>query len=138
MLLIEDDSEDADQLQETLEKCENLLADVTWAQNLSEGMAYARQREFDIVLLDLGLPDCEGLDSLAGLLETLQDVPIIIFSGLDHQTLAVKALQMGVQDYLVKGRFDVDSLTRAIQFAIERHKRLVRLKLNQSFAKTDC
>ena len=78
----------------------------------------------DVILLDLSLPDSQGLDSFDQVRLLTLNTPIIILSGLDDQTIAVKAVQQGAQDYLVKGGFDTELLVRAIRYAIERQNLL--------------
>jgi signal transduction histidine kinase len=81
-----------------------------------------------VLLLDLSLPDAHGLDTVERASEAAPDVPIIVLTGLDDQTVALQAVQAGAQDYLVKGQFDATLLTRSIRYAMER-KRLERERL---------
>ena len=77
---------------------------------------------FDVVLLDLGLPDSVSLDGLVQIRGQKTRLPIIVLTGLSDEDLAVKAIALGAQDYLVKGKFDADSLYRAIHYSIERQR----------------
>ncbi len=79
----------------------------------------------DVVLLDLSLPDSQGLESFSKVKLLTQNTPIIILSGLDDQNVAVRAVQQGAQDYLVKGSIDTELLVRAIRYAIERQNLLI-------------
>ena len=72
------------------------------------------------MLLDLSLPDARRLEALMQLRAAAPEVPIVILSGLQDELLAIKAVQEGAQDYLIKGRVDSDQLGRAISYAIER------------------
>jgi len=73
-----------------------------------------------VILLDLGLPDSQGLDTLARTYDQVRDVPIVLLTGLDDKTLAMQAMRAGAQDYLVKGQIDSNLLARTIRYAIER------------------
>jgi len=84
-----------------------------------------------VILLDLGLPDSQGLDTLARTYDQVRDVPIVLLTGLDDKTLAMQAMRAGAQDYLVKGQIDGNLLARTIRYAIERkqaQEALVRAK----------
>src|SRR5262245_27263715 len=76
----------------------------------------------DVVLLDLSLPDSAGLDTFACLHAAAPEVPVVVLSGLDDETVAVRAVQAGAQDYLLKGRVESDLLVRAVRYAIERQR----------------
>ncbi|MBE3138676.1 MAG: MEDS domain-containing protein, partial [Actinobacteria bacterium] len=86
----------------------------------------------DIVLLDLSLPDSTGLEIITSISEKNKDIPLIILTGIDNLDVATGALDIGAQDYLVKGQFDGASLSRSIRYAIERKKIEVELKKSES------
>ncbi len=75
-----------------------------------------------MVLLDLSLPDSEGLDSIVRVHEKVPEIPIVILTGQDDEQLALKAVRAGAQDYLVKGQGDGNLLLRAMRYAIERKR----------------
>ncbi|MCX7008386.1 MAG: ATP-binding protein, partial [Kiritimatiellaeota bacterium] len=79
-------------------------------------------RTFGLVLLDLGLPDSRGIETFLSLHRQVPQIPIIVLSGLDDEPTAIKALQSGAQDYLVKSNVDSHLLVRAVRYAIERKK----------------
>jgi diguanylate cyclase (GGDEF)-like protein len=99
------------------------------ATQLSEGLLYLADGDVDIVLLDLSLPDTDGLETILTLREHNQDVPVVILTSHDDEALAVEALQSGAQDYLVKGQINREMLVRSLRYALERH----RLMCNLSF-----
>ena len=76
---------------------------------------------FDVVLLDLNLPDSTGIDTLSAFKAAAPDLPIVVLSGRDEDELAVRSVHEGAQDYLVKGRVDPDLLARSMRYAIERN-----------------
>jgi diguanylate cyclase (GGDEF)-like protein len=83
---------------------------------------------YDIVLLDLGLPDAQGLEALTTLIEIAPDLPVMILSGAENEVLALQAVQAGAQDYLIKGQATTDLLGRAIRYAIERKRLELQIK----------
>lgn len=82
----------------------------------------------DLILLDLSLPDGQGLEAFRRLSQAAADVPVLVISSLDDEALAIRAVQEGAQDYLVKGYLDSRLLTRAIFYARERHRMLIKLR----------
>lgn len=125
ILLVDDNPADARLFKEML--ADSGSADdfpITYAKKLDEALAYARKGGFDIVLLDLILPDSQGLDTFHSMYKTAPDLPIVVLTGLSDETIAAKAVRDGAQDYLVKGQGDANLLIRAMRFAIER-KRLI-------------
>ena len=98
------------------------------ADNLEDGIELAEEKVFDAVLLDLGLPDSQGLETFTIFQSRIPTLPVIILSGLDDESLAASAVQNGAQDYLIKGNYltqgDAGSklLQRSIQYAVERHR----------------
>ncbi|MHC1574871.1 MAG: sensor histidine kinase [Candidatus Methanogasteraceae archaeon] len=122
VLLIEDDSGDARLIRGMLSDVDNVTFDMRCTDRLSTGLEFLAAKNIEVVLLDLGLPDSSGLDTFARVHDMAPEVPIVMLTDLDDATLAIKGVQAGAQDYLVKGRVDSDSLTRSIYYAIERKK----------------
>ena len=120
VLLIEDSPSDARIVRELLADGGHRRTSVVCAGSMSEALAHLREHVFDAVLLDLSLPDSDGLDSLASLQGRLTGVPIVVLTGLNDASLAGRALRQGAQDYVLKGQFDGESLTLALDHAIER------------------
>ena len=121
VLLIEDNPGDVFLLREMLEsqkKCRFYISDV--AGTLAEGMRLIESGRFDVVLLDLTLPDCSGLDTFVGMRVAAPDLPMVILSDADGGELALEAVQHGAKECLVKGRIDGPALHRALRYAIER------------------
>jgi two-component system NtrC family sensor kinase len=117
--LIVEDSSVLVRLVETYLDTSEIDFDHHAVSRLSQALAYLSDRELDIVLLDLGLPDGVGLENLIRVRE-VTDASVIVVSGDDDPGIALKALEMGAQDYLIKGEFRSDDLVRAIQYAIAR------------------
>jgi len=120
VLLIEDNPADARLIEIMLAEATTLSFQFRWADNLSAGMEQIRTGSIDVVLLDLGLPESTGLETLQRLLVGARVPTLIVLSGIADEAVAVQALRSGAQDYLVKGRVDSALLIRAIRYAIER------------------
>ncbi|MGZ4932574.1 MAG: GAF domain-containing protein [Halobacteriota archaeon] len=120
ILLIEDNPADADFIQELLEESTTHTFSVDVAETLSEGAKWCANRAYDAVLLDLGLPDSQGLQTFTTLTAHTSDVPIIILTGFEDEVLALDLVRKGAQDYIAKGHVDCDRIERAIRYAIER------------------
>jgi len=95
---------------------------LTHVESLADASDAVDERQYDVILLDLGLPESEGMETLERAAELGTDVPIIVLTGLDNTDVAVEAIQSGAQDYLPKGDLDGDRLVRSLRYAIERHK----------------
>ena len=120
ILLVEDNPGDADLLQEAMAQVANQPA-ITHAERMQQALAYLKQGEpFDVVLLDLGLPDSTGLATLQRAHDVASRLPIIVLTGLEDEALGTEAVRNGAQDYLVKGQSSPRMLMRAIRHAIER------------------
>jgi signal transduction histidine kinase/CheY-like chemotaxis protein len=124
ILLIEDNSAEAFLLQESLAQVDN-PPDVIHAEKLDEALAYLKEKKIDAILLDLALPDSEGLETLERTNAEAGYLPIIILTGLQDEAVAIDAVRKGAQDYLLKGQTGARQLVQTIQRAIER-KRLER------------
>lgn len=122
VLLIEDRQGDARLIQEMLRETPGISFKVDIADTLQGGLALLNSLTYEVILLDLSLPDSFGVNTLLDAQSAAPDTPIVVLTGLDSQTLGVQAVQAGAQDYLIKGEIASPLLTRAIQYAIERHQ----------------
>jgi PAS domain S-box-containing protein/diguanylate cyclase (GGDEF)-like protein len=104
---------------------------LTHAERLDEGLKCLSMEKFDIVLLDLGLPDSQGLDALSRTSAQAPELPIIILTGLNDDSSALLAIRGGAQDYLVKGQIDTNLLMRSVQYAIERKQSELALRASE-------
>src|SRR5664279_4709397 len=121
IILIEDSAEDAQLVREMLDD-RGYDYVLKRTDRLSSGLRLLEEEFFDVVLLDLGLPDSAGFDALTQIRNQAPPLPIIILTGLSDEALAVKAISLGAQDYLVKGNFAADALYRSISHSIERQR----------------
>ena len=133
ILLIEDNPDTKLLLQdELLSDNGNIEYSLQCVERLSMGIEYINNNEgLDVILLDLLLPDSQGMDTLSRIQSVTQDIPVIVLSNHDDESFAVKTVQMGAQDYLVKERVDRNVLARAIRYAIERHQMIKKLEQAQ-------
>jgi two-component system sensor histidine kinase UhpB len=122
VLLIEDVPGDAWLVQAGLKGTSNPAYRVEWMDCLSRGLARLTEGGIDVILLDLGLPDSQGLASLAAIHALAPAVPVVVLSGADDEQLAVDAVQAGAQDFLVKAHASRHLLPRALRYAIERKR----------------
>ena len=122
VLLIEDDPDDAYRIRETLAAVVAAPIDVYWVDRLATGLEHLATDGVDVVLLDLSLPDSQGLATLVRACARAPQVPVIVVSNPEDEALAVKAVREGAQDYLVKGQIDGNLLVRSMLYAIERKR----------------
>lgn len=127
ILLLEDDQDDSFLLNEMLGWDPRRIYEIEHCVTLKE-MVEAGDGSYDIMMIDLKLPDSSGLDTLQAVISLKFDLPIIVFTGASSELLGEKAIAMGAQDYLVKGRITTDLLVKSIAYAIERD-RLIRHKM---------
>ncbi len=122
ILVIEDDIIDRTQMERLLARSAVPAGNVVSVDYLTKALAALKEQTFDILLLDLNLPDSSGLDTLVDLEHQHPEVPKIVVTGEGGEELGLVAVAKGAQDYLVKGQFDAHMLTRAMNYAIERKK----------------
>ena len=120
ILLIEDNPGDARLAREMLRGAQGVSIDVV--DSLSAAEVRLSAPGVDLILLDLGLPESRGLETLARVRTRRADLPVVVLTSLDDEALALEAVRAGAQDYLVKGRFDESSLPRSIRYATERQR----------------
>ncbi|KAM3115893.1 response regulator [Phormidesmis sp. 146-33] len=121
VLLVEDNPADVRLLLEILKESSNRFV-VTQVARLDEAINHLTIASFDVILLDLTLPDSLGLETFLKLHQRVSAIPIVVLTGLDDETLTLKAMQEGAQDYLVKGKVTGDLLARSLRYAIERQR----------------
>jgi signal transduction histidine kinase len=127
ILLVEDNVGDARLIREMLKEQGSHSTELTHVDCMSAAEKHLAEREVDIILLDPGLPDAQGLGAIRRLHAAAPSIPLVVLTGLDDELLAAQALQEGAQDYLIKGQIEKRPLLRALRYATER-KRLERLK----------
>jgi diguanylate cyclase (GGDEF)-like protein/PAS domain S-box-containing protein len=127
VLLVEDNPGDARLLREIFNEPASPASTLIHVESMSEAEKHLAEHEVDVVLLDLALPDAQGLGALRRARTAAPRVPVVVLTGMDDEALAAQALQEGAQDYLVKGRIvggsevETRGLFRALRYAVERH-----------------
>jgi serine phosphatase RsbU (regulator of sigma subunit) len=123
ILLVEDDPDDVWVMRNLLGDRWDEPFDLVQVELLSAAVERCEEDCFDVILLDLSLPDSRGLETFFAMHAQVGDVPIVVLSGHNDETSAVKAVQAGAEDYLVKGQVNDRMLVRSIRYAIERSRR---------------
>ena len=120
VLLVEDNPGDARLFRETLAEVAFPNYLITEVGELDGALRHLKEAKFDLIVLDLGLPDEQGFATFARVREQAAQTPAIVLTGLEDEALGLKTVRQGAQDYLVKGQFDGNLLARAMRYAVER------------------
>jgi PAS domain S-box-containing protein len=132
VLLIEDNPGDARLIREMLPEGKGAVLSLEWVESLTAGLQRIARGGIDLVLLDLGLPESAGLETLRRLHADAGRSPIVVvMSGLGDEGIAAQAVEEGAQDYLIKGQVDGKLLNRSIQYALERNEAAMALRRAQ-------
>jgi len=122
VLLIEDSAEYAELVQTWISPSAEIAFALNWTDSLAAGLKRLGQGDVDVILLDPGLPDSDGLETFLRTRAQAPGIPVIILSAGDSESLALQMIQEGAEDYLVKSTCNRDLLIRALQYALVRHK----------------
>ncbi len=128
VLLVEDNPGDALLVTKQLDKVTRSEYDVVHVERLKDATALLKEETFQVALVDLSLPDAQGMETIRELISVSDHLPIVVLSGFNDEPLAIEAVQAGAQDYLVKGEAGPRLLHRAITYAIERKQVADRLQ----------
>jgi signal transduction histidine kinase len=143
ILLVEDSAADADILRHLFARAQQEEWQITQVVRLGEAIeachlsstsfdaSLQSQEKFDVVLLDLRLPDSTGLETVVEFRNAQPNIPVVVLTGLDDEELGLQAMTEGAQDYLVKDAITIQSLMRAIRYAIERGQIMRQLKQSE-------
>ncbi|MCA9241157.1 MAG: diguanylate cyclase, partial [Planctomycetales bacterium] len=131
VVLVEDDPEDAHLLERALRKS-GIDCRLTHLQRLSDALAFLEHNLTDVVVLDLGLPDTEGLNTLERVQSSDPSLPIVILTGNDDEQHAKRAVEAGAQDYVSKNQLDGRCMGRALSYAVRRKRAENRLRIGVS------
>ncbi len=130
VLLVEDSPTDADLFHKMFLRS-GKRGDLIQVERLSQAIDACNQQTFNVVLLDLNLPDSERLDTLAEFRAAVPDIPVVVLTIMDDEQLALDAMTRGAQDYLVKDQITIQLLVRSLRYAIERGEIVKQLKDSQ-------
>jgi len=109
-------------IQEFLKKISDFSYELESFSRLTDGLNRLKTKNFDIILLDLKLPDSDIESTIEKMLNFTSKIPILVLTGFDDEEIALNSLKKGFQDYIVKGELNANILKRAILYGIERHK----------------
>jgi two-component system, cell cycle sensor histidine kinase and response regulator CckA len=132
-LLVEDNPADARLMREAVREAEATHINLTHVDTLEKALGRLSGEHFDVVMLDLTLPDADGIDTLLRVHNHAPSVPIVVLTGLDDEALAVRAVREGAQDYLVKGQVTSQLLVRAMRYATERKRAIEALQRSEEY-----
>ncbi|UCE99528.1 MAG: response regulator [Planctomycetota bacterium] len=129
LLLVDNDAVDRRSVIKALNRFSHIVQfDIETAGTLSGATKHLRSGNYDVVLLDLTLPDSSGIDTVKAARSANSNIPIVVLADLSNEKLSLHAIEEGAGDYLVKGKFSDDGLIRAIRYAIERKRPEQKLK----------
>ena len=132
ILVVEDSPADFRLIREILMDVSNVRFELTHVTMLADALERLREEKFDAVLLDMSLPDSHGIDTFVDLNTEAPDVPVVILTGFNDEAFAIRAVQKGAQDYLVKGQVNGNLLMRSLRYAIERKGMEEALRMPES------
>ncbi len=136
VFLVEDNPGDAFLIAEMLSDISAFKCNLKTVDRLSKAVAFLSKNQVDVVLLDLGLPDSVGLDTIRYLKNIGDDSPIVVLTGLDDEQTGIEAVHVGAQDYLIKNTLSGKMLQRVIAYAIERQCAKVKLSDSEAFMRS--
>jgi diguanylate cyclase (GGDEF)-like protein len=127
VLLVEDNPGDARLVEILLSEVGTTSFEITHAERLSEALEHLSRSEYDVILLDLSLPDSSGVETVDQMRAAVHHMPVVVLSGQDDEDTALRAIQGGAEDYLLKGHGDGGLIARSIRYSIERKRSEERL-----------
>ena len=128
VLLVEDSPTDADLLRRVFLRSGKEHWQMTQVERLANAIAQCQENSFDVVLLDLGLPDSDGLETVTEFRANVPTMPVVVLTMMDDDELALQVMAQGAQDYLVKDQITTQLLVRSLRYAIEREQIFQQLK----------
>ena len=128
ILLFEDNLGDTGLIEEMLEEFADFPYELKNVETLNEGLNLVKERPFDVILTDLGLPDSDGIDTFLDIHARNSRIPIIILTGLNDEKIGIDAVKKGAQDYLVKGQVDGRLLKRSIQYSLSAKRQKIKFR----------
>jgi signal transduction histidine kinase len=122
VLLIDDDLADRELARLALDKADSGIFRITFSTCLTEAESHLRADEYDVLLLDLGLPESSGMETLLKVRAINKSIPIVVLTDLSDEQAALDCLNKGAQDYLLKSHLALDTLSRSVRYAIQRQQ----------------
>ncbi len=122
ILVVEDNPVDVLWVESRLEEAKSARFEITHVESLEEAEQTLGKQKFELILLDLGLPDSQGIETFFRIRSSASDIPIVVLTGLYDEAVAIEAVSNGAQDYICKDRWNAQLIVRSINHAIERHR----------------
>src|ERR1041385_7203169 len=116
VLLVEDSPDDAALVQQVFKETDGTRFDLTHVPRLGDALQQLGRGSYDVVLLDLTLPDSHGIETVTKLSAQVPNVPVVVITGLNDEALGLDAVRNGAQDYLVKGEVDGKTMARVLRY----------------------
>ncbi len=132
ILLVEDNPGDRDLIMEMLSEWEGVVIEIKALPTLAEALNWLDTGYCDLILLDISLPDSDGIHTVKSMYDRCRNIPIVVMTGLDDEKLGLAAISQGAQDYLVKGKTPKQSLWRVMRYAIQRKQTEERLRHSET------
>ncbi len=130
ILLIEDNRGDADLIDIYLKEAFPNTFTMSTADYLQKGLKLLSRGVFDVIIIDLSLPDSSGLETFKSVFDAANEVPIIVLTGLEDEAMGIATVKQGAQDFLIKGKINSKTIKRSVNYSIERYKLLKSLAEN--------
>ncbi|CAN5391499.1 hypothetical protein BH10PSE19_BH10PSE19_09130 [soil metagenome] len=128
ILLIEDNPGDARLVTELLKEATSVTTNISQVSTLRAANINFQQHKYDVVLLDLNLPDSRGIETVTKAREIVKNVPIVVMTGVEDEELSLASIRAGAQDYLVKGTINTRQLLQTLRYAMQRNTLLLNLE----------
>ena len=128
ILLVEDNPGDAELMHIILEGISEPKYTITNVQRLAQALQAIQVEHFDMIILDLGLPDSSGIDTLRAIIEAAPSLPVVVLTGNLDEQLGLEAVKAGAQDFLNKGQISSQLLLRVLRYAFERKQAEINLR----------
>lgn len=135
-LLVEDNPGDSELMRIILAESKEPEYVIEVSRKLSQSLELLEEHTFDLIILDLNLPDSEGLETLASVTNAFPELPVVVLTGTTDEDLGIRAVQEGAEDFLVKGHISSQLLFRVLRYAIERKQSVIKLQDSESRLKT--
>lgn len=136
ILLIEDNPGDADLIREMLPSDDESEFKVHCVSRLSDAVSHLHKQQADLALLDLDLPDCQGLNTIRLTRKAAPEMPIVVLTGNQDESVGIAAVQDGAQDFLIKGQTHRSQLSRVIRYAVYRHSVKEKMRESERFLRS--
>ncbi|HWY38401.1 MAG TPA: response regulator [Bacteroidia bacterium] len=130
VLLIEDNRADAHLIYLYLKEAYSGALSFSSADYLAKGLDLLAKKDFDVIIIDLSLPDSSGIDTFKDVYAAASEKPIIVLTGLEDEEVGINTVKLGAQDFLIKGKLSSSTLKRSVDYSIERYKLLKSLSEN--------